>query len=211
MLFFLVIPLARIAEAQSNSAASEVSRVAQLIQVAARKLDTQFVPTDWEHFPEVAELRTSSDAKRAAVLSATIEELDVAEGRVFPKPSANEAQTTVALLTRVAVLSRMRSLMPDPIIRVNDIILQDYFDSEIADLKLVAWKRIPQHIYANAHETRDSKRITLMMQDQGFAKDYLEARLPPSAIAIALAKKSILLGLMQTCSNSLDICAKMQR
>jgi hypothetical protein len=206
-----LVLMGQAASGQPVAESSAATTVAQFIATVAKKLETETVPTSWESFDELSKIKSNDDLKRGAVISAAITELEIAESAVFPTGVATESRQNVLLLVRLTVLVRLRELMPQPIIRVNDIVLQDYLDSEVADLKLLAWKRIPRTIYDNTRATRESKRTLLMMQEKGFAKEYLNAQIPPFFSAKLVARKALLLALMETCAGTLDTCAKAAR
>lgn len=194
---------------QIGDSAGEIRQASIFITAAAKRLGVASVEPNWNDFLEVKRLRLSSNPKRIAHLSAALDQLEPSDAKLFANKE-NDAQAVASVITRVAALSNLKQLIAEPVILPNDAIVLDYIAGELADLKLVIWKKIPYGAYLQARENRDSKRLSLLMQDQEVTKEYLIARTAKTDPAATLANKTLLLSLMRTCGLTPTVCRGLE-
>ena len=203
--FLWLLAFASASQAQQGTYAS-TDRAAAFISAAAKSLAIETVDPKWNDFAQVRALSVASDARRVAGLSATLDALASSEDKIFPKRLTNDHQLAASIVARVGAMSNLKRLVPEPVITANDTIVLDYIASELADLRLVAWKKIPYGAYLQAREDRDSKRLNLLMQDRDVAREYLLFRTTESSIPKTLAGKTLLLAFMNGCATAPSIC-----
>lgn len=204
------------ADAEKQAAITkQAAIVARVISTAAKKLmpnaQSFKVTPNWADNPDVKAARALADGKRAALLFAVLDQLAKNDDVVFDKMKTNQYQVIASVLVRAQELAYLADLVP---ISENGIILKDYIDGEVADIKLVQSQRLPYGMYRAARKQRDDKRTMLLMSDYAFVSDYMtqliqeksgEASLPKS-----VANITTMVSFMNACINNLaNLCNKL--
>ncbi len=168
---------------------------------------------DWNENPEVNEIASYESNKRIATIMWTISDYNKNEEKIFPNVKTDSHQLKAAFITRIASFSQLRSLTT--LTSAYDVVIQDFLDKEIADLKLVLSKKISLSKYYQSREFRDNKRFIIILQDVKIVTEFdkLVRREDGSPIddniAQVLANKTFLMNLANACIDIRDLCVKL--
>ena len=179
--------------ADSQDLEKNAQIASKIITNSAKKLTTGkalYVQTSWGENAEVKVVRSFSVAKKVAVLYNVIDFLESNDEIIFDSAS---------VLTRLTALSYLSTLVVPA--TENELIIKDYMDGEISDLKLVLANRLPYGIYRASRKARDDKRTMLLMSNKEFVVEFL--RIGIGAEQDPLPKKLANITMM---TSFVDIC-----
>lgn len=90
------------------------------------------------------------------------------------------------------------------------MIIKDYLDGEIADLKLVLADRLPYGIYLRLKKARDDKRDMLLATDKDLVTERFNLTLKKDTLPKRLANIATMTSFLEMCVNNLEnICIKL--
>jgi len=195
------------ADSQALKIAALVSNAAQKIG-GAKKMGVGNVTMNWSGNPEVKEISAFGFDKRMATLMKIVDYLATNEERIFPDIKTNGNQQVAATITRIISLTHLSALISSA---DNDVVVKDYLDGEMADLKMVLNGKynLGYGIYRQARKMRDDKRVMLLYQDEKIVHEMLILMEKEDNIAQTLANKTIMISLIEACDRNPDLCAKL--
>ena len=195
-----------------KSAEASADKISILIANAATKLGgpskigVTNVVMNWSDNPEIKTVSSYSADQRAAALMAVIDDLKIDEDEIFPDVEHNSNELVVSIITRIISLSHLESLVSSG---KNDIILKDYLDGEIADLKMTLNGSINYGLYLKARAERENKRSDLILVDAGVVKQLLLFKMHETEIILPVAHKTTMIAFFETCAQNSDLCQKL--
>lgn len=148
-------------DSQDEKIAALITKSAQKIG-GAKKIGVGNVTMDWQANSEVKEIAAFESGKRIGVLTRVIDNLSANEEKIFPDIKTNTHQMAAAIITRMLSLDHLSSLIASS---DYDVVVKDYLDGEIADLKLMLNGKINYGAYLQSREMRDNKRAMLLNQN----------------------------------------------
>jgi len=175
------------ADSKNLETEKNVGIASKNIANAAKKLTTGKtfkVSMNWGENLEVKEVRLFAAAKRVAVIYNVLNFLEENDEIVFDKLKTNEFHLAASVITRLRALSYLGALVAST---ENELIIKDYIEGEISDLKLVLAHRIPYGIYRSSRKMRDDKRTMLLMTDKGFIEELFNIELKKDPLPKKLA------------------------
>ena len=202
----LFLSVAGVAQCQTQQASPQIADIAAYISKTARLLGVESAPREFDQIAEVVALRSSERAIRIGQLAAALDYLDDVEQRIFQNSQKNEGQITTLSVVRIGVLTQLRKLIVIEKMTIDDLVLQDSVDSDIADLNFVVAQRIPFGRYRLGKQERDSKRIAILTQKQEIIRAYLEARAKQNSSSITLVNKLFMVSMLSACSRYAEAC-----
>ena len=139
-----------------------------------------------------------------------IDYLAANEEKIFPKIKTDSNQLAASISTRIFSLLHLSALISSS---DNDVVIKDYLDGEIADLKIVHSGKINYGMYLQSREMRDNKRVMILYGDkedgEKIVKEVLTLRMNEGNIAQVLANITSLISLSEVCISNPDGCAKL--
>ncbi|MEQ1518428.1 MAG: hypothetical protein ABL931_18255, partial [Usitatibacteraceae bacterium] len=111
----------------------DAAKISALIAKFAKQLDVGTVSLNWNEQPEVKKLRALPDTRRTAAILATIWNLGTNDELIFNNKS-NDYQVLVSMLTRIHAYTFLTRLTAAS---ANDVVLKEYLEQEVTDLKQV--------------------------------------------------------------------------
>ena len=189
--------------------ANEITKAAEFIAKSAKKLDVGKAMREWSDNPQVVEVRSYGDMKRAAAIYYIIDQLTKNDEKLFSPISATStpSQNSVTIISRLTSYRNLKTLIGNSI---PDVIIGDYLDGEIADLTLTLSGKIPLGIYLPSRKIRDEKRQGLLFVDKDFLLELLTFQTGPALTINSLASLTTVISLTQTCSRAAEVCANLQ-
>ncbi|MCX7172416.1 MAG: hypothetical protein NT159_00425 [Proteobacteria bacterium] len=194
------------AEGQEEKIAALVSNSAQKIG-GTKNIGVGKVTMNWASNPEVKEVVGFGNDKRVASLTTIIGYLATNEEKIFPNVKTNSDQLAAAIITRMFSLTHLSGLLSSA---DNDVVVKDYLDGEIADLKLILSGKINYSMYLQSRRMREDKRSMLLLQDKGIVTEMRILMMKEDSIAQVLANKTTIISLLEVCDAKPDLCAKLQ-
>ena len=198
------------ADSQNAETERNVGIASRTIANAAKKLTAGKalnVSMNWGENLEVKEVRSFSAAKRVAIIYNAINFLEKNDEVIFEKLKTNEYQLAASVLTRLRALSYLSELVGST---ENELIIKDYIDGEVSDLKLVLAHRIPYGIYRSSRKMRDDKRSMLLMTDKGFVEELLNIEVKKDPLPKKIANITTMIAFSDICIANLEsLCIKI--
>ena len=202
-----------IAQTPQNSVSAvdkaKIDKISVYISKTAKKLANNKSLNTAMNWPENEEVKTVAgypDEKRVASLFKLIELQAASEERAFPKASTVQDQAAMSFLNRLLTFSKYQSLIGKS---SNDVIIKDYLDGEVADLKMVFSGKIPDGLYLKGSKVRKDKLNMLIMQDKVVATEYITIISDKDPRYDTLAVKTFVSSLVESCMANMDVCAKL--
>lgn len=184
----------------------ETAKINTMIGNFAKRLDVGSVSLNWNEQPEVKKLRAFPDVKRTAAVLATIWELGKNDEEIFNKMRTNDYQVLVSMLTRIHAYTFLTNLLAAS---ANDVLLKDYLDQEVADLKGVFARKNTVAAYQQARKIRDDRQA-MLLKDQKFVSELVKFRAGKEAVAKSLANVTTMLALIEACTTNAPLCIGME-
>lgn len=196
------------------AADSQIDKIAAFMKNAAKEIGGTkkigvVVQMNWSENPEVKEVAAFGVDKRIATLMAIIDVyLPKNEKSIFPNIETNSNQLAASIITRIFSLTHLSELISSS---DNDVVVKDYLDGEIADLKMVLSGKINYGIYLQSQKLRGNKRAMLIYGDKekDVFKDMITLAMNEANIAQILANKTFLISLSEACIANPDLCTKL--
>ena len=187
---------------------NEITKAAEFIVKSTKKLDVGKAMREWSDNPQVVEVRSYGDMKRAAAIYYIIDQLTKNDEKLFSPISATStpSQNSVTIMSRLTSYRNLRTLIGNSI---PDVINGDYLDGEIADLTLTLSGKIPLGIYLLSRKNRNEKRQVLLFADKDFLVELLTFQTGPALTINSLASLTTVNSLAQTCGRAAEVCAKL--
>lgn len=204
-MFLIILAMSLIATpGAAQTADDDGAKISKLIAKYAKRLDVGTVPLNWNEQPEVKKLRALPDIKRTAAILATIWNLGSNDELVFSK--TNDYQVLVSMLTRIHAYAFLTNLTAES---ANDVLLKEYLEQEVTDLKQVFARKNSVAAYLQARKLRDDK-LAALLKDQKFVAELVKFRAGKESVAKSLANVTTMLALLEACTNNVDLCLKME-
>ena len=191
--------------AACRAADDDAVKINTLIARYATLLDVGTISLNWNEQPEVKKLRSFSDLKRTAAILATIWSLAKNDETIFSKMNANDYQVVVSMVTRIHSYTLLTRLTA---ISANDIILKEYLDQEVADLKRVFARKNTVAAYTQARRIRDNK-LAVLLADPKFASELVKFRTGKETVAQSLANVTTMIAVLEACTANVELCSTM--
>jgi len=137
---------------------ANLDKVIVLVTNAAKQIGGAEVTISWSDNPEVKEIAGFIADKRIGTLMNIINELADNEKTIFPNIKTNSDQLAATIIMKIYSFDYLNELISST---DNDVIIKDYLDSEIADLKMVLSHKISYGLYVKSQEERNNKREML--------------------------------------------------
>lgn len=198
------------ADSKTLEMEKNVGIASKIIANAAKKLTAGKalnVSMNWGDNLEVKEIRSFSVGRRVAVIYNVINFLEKNDEIVFDKLKTNQYHLAASVLTRLRALSYISELIAST---ENELIIKDYIDGEISDLKLVLSNRISYGIYRSSRKMRDDKRSMLLMTDKVFVEELLNIEVKKDLLPKKLANIATMVAFSDICVANLEsLCIKI--
>ena len=192
--------------AASNAADDDNVKLNKLIANYAARLDVNTISLNWNEQAEVKKLRALPDIKRTAAILATIWNLSSNDETIFSNMKSNDYQVLVSMLTRIHSYTFLSNLTAAS---ANDVLLKEYLNQEVADLKQVFAKKNSVTAYMQARKMRDDKQAALL-KDQKFVSELVKYRAGKETVTKSLANTTTMLALLEACTANVELCLKME-
>ena len=192
--------------AASNAADDDNVKLNKLIANYATRLDVNTISLNWNEQAEVKKLRTLPDIKRTAAILATIWNLSSNDDTIFSNMKTNDYQVLVSMLTRIHSYTFLANLTAAS---ANDVLLKEYLNQEVADLKQVFAKKNSVTAYMQARKMRDDRQAALL-KDQKFVNELVKYRAGKETVTKSLANTTTMLALIEACTANVELCLKME-
>lgn len=209
--FAMAIAVSSTATAQTAAEKAKIEKMSKYIATIGKKLAgnneaVKSTSMNWPENPEVKEVAAFSDAKRIGALWELVHAQRSNEEKAFPNAKDNQEQLALSLLNRLLSFSKYQSFLGNS---SNDVIVKDYVDGEIADLKMVFSDKMPVGLYFKSRKIREDKYDLLTMQDKEIVTEILTFKMSKSGKLEALATKTFMISLLESCYQNMDVCAKL--
>ena len=205
--FAAIISIAFIVQpAISLAADEEAIKINKLIAHYATQLNVGTVSLNWLEQPEVKKLRSLPDLKRTAAILATIWNLASNDEQIFNKMKTDDYQVLVSMLTRIHAYTFLTNLVASS---DNDLLLKEYLDQEVADLKQVFARKNTVAAYTQARKIRDDKQAVLL-KDQKFVAELIKFRAGKETLAKSLANVTTMLAVIEACTANVALCVNLE-
>lgn len=181
-------------------------KINRLIASYAKQLDVGTVSLNWQQQPEVKKLRSLSDLKRTAAILATVWNLASNDEQVFSRIKTSDYQVLVSMLTRIHSYTYLSSVIANS---ANDVLLKQYLDQEVSDLKQVFARKNTIAAYDQARKRRDDNQAVLL-KDQKFVSELIKFRAGNETLARSLANVTTMLALIEACTANAALCIGME-
>ena len=192
--------------AASNAADDDNVKLNKLIANYAARLDVNTISLNWNEQAEVKKLRALPDIKRTAAILATIWNLSSNDETIFSNMKTNDYQVLVSMLTRIHSYTFLSNLTAAS---ANDVLLKEYLNQEVADLKQVFAKKNSVTAYMQARKMRDDRQAALL-KDQKFVNELVKYRAGKETLIRSLANTTTMLALLEACTANVELCLKME-
>ena len=205
--FIALVAIAMTATPAMCAAADEDNvKLNKLIANYAARLDVNTISLNWNEQAEVKKLRALPDIKRTAAILATIWNLASNDETIFSNMKSNDYQVLVSMLTRIHSYTFLSNLTAAS---ANDVLLKEYLNQEVADLKQVFAKKNSVTAYMQARKMRDDKQAALL-KDQKFVSELVKYRAGKETVTKSLANTTTMLALLEACTANVELCLKME-
>ena len=198
------------ADVSNNTLEKQAEIAAQFITKAASKLSNGkplYKAQYWHDNAEVKEVREFSSAKRAVVLYESINFLAKYEALIFDKQKNNQHHLAESLLTRLRTLEYFRDLVT---LSGDELILREYLDGEISDIRMVIASRISLKMYIDSRATRDEKLTSLLMTEKKLVSERINLYVNKDPFPKRLADITTMHAFMEICASNLGkLCVKL--
>ena len=181
-------------------------KINKMIASYATQLDVGTISLHWFEQPEVKKVRSFTEAKRSAAILATIWSLAKNDETIFRKMKTNDYEVVVSMLTRIHAYTFLTSLA---VASTNDLLLKEYLDQEVADLKQVFARNNSVAAYQQARKIRDDKQAVLL-KDQKIAAELIKFRTGKETVTQSLANVTTMLSVIAACTANAELCLKME-
>lgn len=162
---------------------------------------------DWGQNPEVKAAFSYPKMKKLATIRAVIWRLQENDERIFADIENNSSLLATMIITRYFSYSYLRELTDDS---DSDILIRNYLDGELADLRLLLNHTLSYGLYVQSREQRNSKLDIISMTDEAYDKELLATKIENKATIVVLANKTTGASLWQTCTQNMALCAGLQ-
>ena len=190
---------------QAEKISYYISSVAKTVG-GSKKIGVNSVTMNWSENPEVKVVTTFPPNKRVAAIMTLIDFEKENEEKAFPNILKNPEQLAASLITRLLALSKLVSLTKAT---GNDVVIKDYLDGEIADLKLIFEGKVQYGIYLQSRKMREEKYLMILGQDKDLLTEYFTFRMAKDSITQVLANKTTLVALFEACMQNTNMCEKL--
>ena len=185
---------------------ANLDKVIVLVTNAAKQIGGAEVTISWSDNPEVKEIAGFIADKRIGTLMKIINELADNEKTIFPNIKTNSDQLAATIIMRIYSFDYLNELISST---DNDVIVKDYLDSEIADLKMVLSHKISYGLYVKSQEARNNKREMLLFSQEKILTEYMNLPNKEDNIAKAVENKTSIVALTDVCQTNPDLCKKL--
>ena len=205
--FAAIISIAFIVQPAFCLAADEEAiKINKLIAHYATQLNVGTVSLNWLEQPEVKKLRALPDIKRTAAILATIWNLASNDEQIFSRMKTNDYQVLVSMLTRIHAYTFLTNIVASS---DNDLLLKEYLDQEVADLKQVFARKNTVAAYTQARKIRDDKQAVLL-KDQKFVVELIKFRAGKETLVKSLANVTTMLAVIEACTANVALCVNLE-
>lgn len=199
------------ATAQTAAEKAKIEKVSEYFVSIGKKLAStneaiKSTSMNWPENPEVKEIAAYSDAKRIGALWELAHSQRANEEIAFPNAKDNQDQLALSLMNRLLSFSKYQSFLGNS---DNDVIVKDYIDGEIADLRMVFSDKMPVGLYLKSRKIREDKYDLLTLQDKDIVTEILNFKVAKNSKHEALAAKTFMLSLFESCYQNMDLCANL--
>jgi hypothetical protein len=182
------------------------AKLNKLIANYAARLDVGTISLNWNEQAEVKKIRALPDIKRTAAILATIWNLSSNDETIFSDMKTNDYQVLVSMLTRIHSYTFLSNLTAAS---ANDLLLNEYLNQEVAELKQVFAKKNTVTAYMQARKIRDDRQAVLL-KDQKFVNELVKYRAGKEPVTKTLANATTMLALLEACTANVELCLKME-
>ena len=200
--------------AQQTNSDNLLPAVAENITALVTKLGTGVdaaglhdLNTEWEQNSEIKVVFSYSKVKKLATIHAVIWRLQENDEKIFSGIESNPNLLATMLITRYFSYSYLRELTDDT---DSDLLIRNYLDGEISDLRLVLNHTLSYGLYAQSRDQRKFKMDFISMSARDYAKELLAAKIENGTTIIVLANKTTGISLFKTCTQNIKLCAEIQ-
>ena len=208
--FLCILSINSFGQAKQND--PRIAKISQYLASTAKtiggpnQLGVKSVSMNWGANDEIKEIKGYSAKKRVGALMQLAYYQTENEEKAFPKLNKDQDQLAISLMVRLFSLSKYATLVGDT---TNDLVMKDYFDSEVTDLKLVFESKIHYQQYLQMRKIREDKFGMILLQDEGVGTEVFTLGSIKNNSMQSLANKTVVISLYEACLQNLDLCVKL--
>ncbi|MGV0960496.1 MAG: hypothetical protein ACOYB1_11735 [Limnohabitans sp.] len=185
--------------------ANYISSTAKIVG-GANQLGVRSVSMNWVENNEIKEIKGYYAKKRIGALMQLVEYEKQIEEKTFPKFAKDQDQLAITLMVRLFSYAKYATLVGDT---TNDLVMKDFFDSEVTDIKLVFDHKIHYQQYLKMRETRVDKFMSILFQDTEIGTEFFTFVTVKNNSVQSLANKTVTISLSEACVQNIDLCVKL--
>ena len=185
--------------------ANYISSTAKIIG-GPNQLGVKSVSMNWVANDEIKEIKGYYAKKRIGALMQLVEYEKQIEEKAFPKFNKDQDQLVITLMVRLFSYANYSTLAGDT---TNDLVMKDFFDSEVTDLKLVFDHKIHYQQYLKMRDIRIDKFRSILFQDAEIGTEFFTFVTLKNNSVQSLANKTATISLSESCMQNIDLCVKL--